>query len=123
MDISTRRVLLALAPGPAMVRILVTSYGMGIEESEEALAAAVDEGICEQVGSMAFGLTQHGKELADAEFGGRIRPVTAEDLRRKGTREEMRQLHAEGDRHATPVEHKAGALMRQHANRTGGRAA
>jgi hypothetical protein len=118
IDLSVRRVLEALTPGPAAVRILVTSYGMEVAESEEALAWCVDEGLCEQVGALGFGLTDYGKELSNMLSAGRHNAMTAEDIKIEGTRAEMRQLHAEGDRHATKPVHKAGALRYRHANVT-----
>lgn len=118
LDLSVRRVIEALAPGPATVRILVTSYSMEIAESEEALTWCVDEGLCEQVGTLGFGLTEEGKELANMLSAGRVRAVTAEDIKIGGTREEMRVLHRDGDEHATKPVRRSGELMRQHANRT-----
>lgn len=64
VDLSVRRVLEALQAGPATPGILATSFDMGVDESHEALAAAVDEGLAEQVGPIAYGLTETGRRLA-----------------------------------------------------------
>lgn len=65
MDLSVRRVLEALLPGPATPRILVVSYGMGIDESEAALAEAIDQGLARPRGPVAFELTDDGRAMAE----------------------------------------------------------
>lgn len=45
------------------------TYRMGVEESEQALAAAIDGGLVEEVGPVGFGLTEDGR-LAAGELVG-----------------------------------------------------
>jgi hypothetical protein len=115
VDLSIRRVLEGLRRGPATPRILTTSYGMGIDESEEALAQAIDDGLVEQIGVLGFGLTADGAQLT-RELTGQP-AITAQDLRDAGTREEHRDLQR-GDRHATIPVLAAGARMHRGRGRT-----
>jgi hypothetical protein len=64
MDQSLRRVLEALLPGPGTPRLLVQTYGMGIQESEQALTHAIEEGLAQPQGPIAFELTDEGREQA-----------------------------------------------------------